>query len=308
MYMGMDTHEFELPFRWDIHQRATLGTLLDGPRKEIPEGGPPPYLPLGEPSYYPADALAEMSGDCARILALSGNADLYFVGRSLESLFDYLSGLLSDTDWAERLWLLQFSWYGKPIITANELAGLRYYFEHLALDPFHMARRQRPVAFVDVVVSGDTFGNLVTFLRQWAGEVGTDWNAVRRKIRILGLTQRAKSSPKAWRWRQHIAWRELLPRQSIKSIAIPEGLWDYFGNWQEKTTKSYTHARWGSGAAAQPDHSEEHLLALRLAVQCFDWGREKAQRELFARQLSNERAMIYRWFRDLERAVKSRAT
>lgn len=302
----MDTHEFELPFRWDIHQRATLGSLLDGPRKEIPEGGPPPYMPLGEPPHYPTSALAEMSGDCARIIALSNNADLYFVGRSLESLFDYLSGLLSDTDWAERLWLLQFSWYGKPIIKASELAGLQYYFEYLELDPFHLARRRYPIAFVDVVASGRTFGNLVAFLRQWAAEAGVDWNAARRKIRILGLTRRAKSSPKTWRWQQHISWRDLLPRRSIKSIAIPEGLWDYFGNWQEKTTKSYTHARWGSNTAAQPDHGEEHLLALRLAVQCFDWGRQKTQRELFARQLSAERAMAYGWFRDLERAVKSR--
>lgn len=301
----METHEFELPFRWDIQQRATLGTLLDGPRKDIPEEGPPPYLPLGEPSYYPANALAEMSRECARIIALSNNADLYFVGRSLESLFDYLSGLLSDTDWAERLWLLQFSWYGAPIIQASELAGLRYYFEYLELDPFHLARRKHPVAFVDVVVSGDTFGNLVTFLRQWAEEVDTDWNAVRRKIRILGLTYRAKSSPKTWRWQQHISWRGLLPRQSIKSLAIPGGLWDYLGNRQEKTTKSYTHVRWGRGVAAQPSHDEENLIALRLAVQCFDWGREKTRRQFFAHQMSGERAMIYRWFRDLERAVKA---
>ncbi len=299
----MDTHEFELPFRWNIQQRATLGSLLDGPRKDIPESGPPPYLPLGESSHYPTDALAEMSGDCARIIALSNNADLCFVGRSLESLFDYLSGLLSDTDWVERLWLLQFSWYGKPTIQPGELAGLRYYFEHIALDPYHIARRKRPVAFVDIVATGDTFGNLVTFLCEWANEIGEDWGAVRRKIRIISVTSRAKTSPKAWRWQQHITWRDLLPQQSIKSVAIPEGLWDYFGNWQEKTTESYTHSRWGSSASAQPNHDEKHLLALRLAVQCFDWGQDKTQRQTFAHQLSGERAMIHPWFRDLVRAV-----
>ncbi len=277
VYLNMDTHEFELPFRWNIQQRVTLGSLLDAPRKDIPEDGPPPYTPLGKPAQYPIDALAEMSGDCARIIALSNNADLCFVGRSLESLFDYLSGLVSDTDWAERLWLLQFSWYGNPTIQPRELAGLRYYFEHSELDPYHVARRKRPVAFVDIVASGDTFGNLVTFLCQWAKEIGEDWDAVQRKIRIIGLTMRTKTSPKAWRWQQHITWRDVLPRQSIKSVAISEGLWDYFGNRQEKTTESYTHARWGSRTAAQPNHHEEHLRALRLAVQCFDCGQEKTR-------------------------------
>jgi hypothetical protein len=300
----MDTHEFELPFRWNIQQRTTLGSLLDGSRKDIPEGGPPPYLPLGAPSFYPADALTEMCGECARIIALSDNADLCFVGRSLESLFDYVSGLLNDTDWAERLWLLQFSWYGKQIIQPGELAGLRYYFAHVELDPAHLARRDRPVAFVDLVATGDTFGNLVTFLYEWAKEAGEDWHAIKRKIRVIGITRRAKTSPGVWRWQQHIEWRNLLQRRSIKSVAIPEGLWDYFGNWQEKTTESYTHSRWGSDVAARPNHAEEHLRALRLAVQCFDWGCEKTHRLTFARLLSSERAMVHPWFRDLVRAMK----
>ncbi|HEY1389384.1 MAG TPA: hypothetical protein VGF38_12645 [Ktedonobacterales bacterium] len=299
----MDTLEFEAPFRWNIQERTTLGSLLDGPRKDFPSG-PPPYVPVIEPVYYPTDALAEMSGECARIIALSNEADLCFVGRSLESLFDYLSGLLSDTDWAERLWLLQFSWYGRQIIQPHELAGLRYYFESIELDPYHLARRKRPVAFVDIVASGGTFGNLVTFLCLWAKEIGEDWAAVKRKIRIIGLTRRAKTSPNTWRWQQHITWRDLLPRQAVKSVAMAEGLWDYFGAWQEKTTDSYTHSRWGSSIAAQPNHTEEHLRALRLAVQCFDWGREKARRQTFARQLSDEKTMIHPWFRDLVRAVK----
>lgn len=299
----MDTHEFDLPFRWNIQQRATLGSLLDGPRKDFPNS-PPPYVPVIEPVYYPTDSLTEMSGECARIIALSNDADLCFVGRSLESLFDYLSGLLSDTDWAERLWLLQFSWYGRQIIQPHELAGLRCYFESIELDPYHLARRRRPVAFVDIVLSGETFGNLVSFLNQWAKEVGEDWAAVKRKIRIIGLTRRVKTSPKAWRWRQHITWSALLPRQAIKSVAMAEGLWDYFGSWQDKTTESYTHSRWGSSIAAHPNHTEEHLRALRFAVQCFDWGREKTRRQTFAHQLSDERAMNHPWFRDLVLAVK----
>ncbi|NLC24613.1 MAG: hypothetical protein GX776_09170 [Oxalobacter sp.] len=38
---------------------------------------------------------------CARIIAFAGNSDLVFVGRSPESFFDLLSGMLFDTTWLE---------------------------------------------------------------------------------------------------------------------------------------------------------------------------------------------------------------
>src|SRR5579859_4127446 len=301
----MNTFEYELPFRWNIQQRANLGTLLEGPHEDIPKEGPDPSsLPPGQPPYYPADVLSEITAECARIIAFCDNADLCFVGRSLENLFDYLSGLLIDTSWAEHLQLLHFSWFRDPEIQASELAGLRYYFEHVGLDPYHLAHRERPIAFVDLVASGSTFGNLISFLYQWTGQSGEDWEAVKRKIRLIGLIRRTKTSPHTWRWQQHVAWKNLLLPQAIKNVPIPELLWFYFGNLQKKTTKSYTHSRWGSSEAAQPDYDEEHLRALRLAVQCFDWGRDKQRRRAFARCLSSERAMISPWFRALVREVK----
>ena len=80
------------PFRWDIKRREQLGSLVD-----VPVEYPFPGLIPG------------LRHACARILALSEDSDLVFVGRSPESFFDYLSGMLLGTSWAGRLCLLNVS-------------------------------------------------------------------------------------------------------------------------------------------------------------------------------------------------------
>jgi hypothetical protein len=108
----------------------------------------------------------------------------------------------------------------------------------------------------------------------------TTGSGQKKKIRLIGFTRRTKTSPNTWRWHQHLSWGNPLPARAIKNVAIPEGCWDYFGSTQKKTTRSYMHSRWGSSEAAQPDYQEEHLLALQLAVQLFDWGRQNNGDEL----------------------------
>ncbi len=82
----------EIPFRWNLTHRSHLGNLVEGER---------------------ARAYPSLSDDllrcCSRLLAFSDDANLVFVGRSPESIFDYLSGLLFDSSWFERLELLHFS-------------------------------------------------------------------------------------------------------------------------------------------------------------------------------------------------------
>jgi hypothetical protein len=82
----------EAPFRWNITRRSQLGGLV--------EGSPPPTY---------AGFIDDLQQCGARVIALCDNGDLFFVGRSPESLFDHLSGLLFDSSWARRLWLVQFS-------------------------------------------------------------------------------------------------------------------------------------------------------------------------------------------------------
>ena len=75
--------EPSVPFRWDLVTPDQLGSLLTG---------------TDEPRLWFLDDLTACAG---KVLARSGNGDLLFVGRSLDSLFDLLSGVLAGTDWGE---------------------------------------------------------------------------------------------------------------------------------------------------------------------------------------------------------------
>jgi hypothetical protein len=133
------------PFRWNIAKKEQLGRLVEMPQAEI----------------YP-DFFNELEDCCSRVIAFCDNSDLIFVGRSPESLFDYLSGLLAKTSWASRCSMLN-------------------------------------VAFVDVVSSGSTFRNITDLLTQWHKEQGGAEKSLRRKLRYVGLTLREKTSPNTWR-------------------------------------------------------------------------------------------------------------
>jgi len=66
-----------LPFRWDLVSPDQLGSLLAG---------------TAPPSLWFLDELVECTG---KVVARSGDGDLIFVGRSLDSMFDLLGGVLA---------------------------------------------------------------------------------------------------------------------------------------------------------------------------------------------------------------------
>ena len=279
--------EVEPPFRWDITRRARLGNLVEGEKA---------------PAY--GAFLDELLPCCSRILAFAGDSDPIFVGRSPESIFDHLSGLLFDTSWFERLELLHFSmrYYEEPQIRREHpgaIEAMRSYLQQLGLDPEALATRGRPVAFVDLVASGETFGLLVAFLHNWAREIRCDWSAVRRRVRLIGITQRTHTSPNTWRWQQHAPWIGLLESGSVKNVSIPWSLWDYLGNRQEKVSRSYTPPLWGDPALASPSYDERQVKALRLAFDLFELGRTRERREDLLALLVKEPAMKSDWFRML---------
>jgi hypothetical protein len=284
---------FEQPFRWNITNQIYLGSLVKGEKAAVYKGFFDQILPC-----------------CARVLAFAGDADLTFVGRSPESIFDHLSGLLFKSSWFDRLELLQFSmrFYNEAETRKkypNAIEAMRAYLDQLNLHPSALAVRPRPVVFVDLVASGDTFNSLIMLLYKWSREVQIDWNTVRRKIRLVGITERTKTSPKTWRWQQHAEWVKLLKAGSIKNVSIPVDLWRYLGNYQFKVTRSYTPALWGDPDAATPNHSDEQLKALRLAYDIFEYGKTKERREEFASIMVEESAMKQRWFRALVQEVRT---
>lgn len=288
--------EFEMierPFRWNLTRRDHLGSLIEGERARIYK-----------------DFMADLLPCCSRILAFAGDSEMVFVGRSPESIFDYLSGLLFDSSWFERLALLHFSMrFREESKIRDEHPGavdsMREYLRHLGLHPEAIATKNRPVAFIDLVLSGDTFGRLVTFLFNWSNEIGYDWKAVKRRIRIIGITERRKTSPNTRRWQQHSDWISLLGTRAVKNVSIPIEFWRYLGDYQQKVSESYTPPRWGDPVLASPGYSPDQLMALRLAFDLFELGRTKENREELVSMLTRETAMKQEWFRNLVAELRS---
>jgi hypothetical protein len=277
----VDGGEVIRPFRWDVTRRSQLGSLAE----------------ITPPETYP-----EFEDDllfcCAEVLSFAGDSDLVFVGRSPQVLFDLLSGLLSDTSRRDRLHLLNLSLSGEGPPSEEQVRAIYPYLAEVGLEPHAMMRRKQTVALVDVVFSGETFGTLVGLLKDWSDQVSAEWPAVARKIRIVGLTQFKKTSPKTWRWQQHAEWVRRLRPHKIMNVSVTWPLRDYLAI-APKTSDSFGAMRWGDEEVARPDRGLEAQEALALAVHLFDVGRKQEWRHALARALTWQPAMKERWFRSL---------
>src|SRR4051812_44465501 len=128
-----------VPFRWDVARRECLGRLLDGPPAAAYPGFADDLRSCG----------AAVVAAAARLAGPAGEPDLLFVGRSPESLFDYLRGVCRGTGWAGRLHMLHFSMRRDVAVRHVRreypagLAALRGYFAGLGLDPASLLARHR---------------------------------------------------------------------------------------------------------------------------------------------------------------------
>lgn len=281
------------PFRWNLAKRSELGRLIDDR--------------AADDATWLEDALQPL---LARVIAFCDDGDLFFVGRSPESLFDYLSGLLFDTSWAGRLHLLHYSMWGMSVNRLDAqypqaMDELHRYLTALALDPQAIKNRPRSVSLVDLVSEGQTFDSLIQVLYEWCASTTGDWEAIQDKLRIVGLTYQKPTSPKTWRWQQHSDWVARLGRGAVKNIAIPADLYHYIGNNQPKMAQSYPPWRWGDPSVTLPRYEEPTLQALRLAVALFDAGRTRAHRERLVSALARLPAVQYPWFRHLITELRS---
>ncbi len=285
-----------LPFRWKLAGRPRLGSLLKGQRE------------WAAPEFF-----AELRECSVRVVASAADGDLVFVGRSPESIFDYLTGVLSGTSWGERAVLLNISMRyesAEQLARSNPqgLAAIRDQLAALDLAPGQIARSARPKVFVDLVYGGNTFGHLLGLLEHWAGEAGVDPAAVRRRIRFLGITERTKNSPNTWRWYQRMEWCRRLPRSALRSVSIPYWLWTYLGDVQKKVARWHPPARWDAEDASLPPRDEEALQALRLAYRIHERGRDPAERRRFAAALAAQPQLREPSVRRLVLELRSRAT
>ncbi len=270
------------PFRWDVRRREQLGRLVD-------EDGPlPPYL-------------AELRRCSARIVAHAGDADLLFVGRSPENIFDYLSGVFSGTSHELRLGLLNISLRFDDInaLDRQQVTAFREHALTLGFDPATIHAAPRPTALVDVVASGGTLGKLVDLLLDWARDQGIDPRAVRRRLRFVGLTMMKHTSPNTWRWQQHSEWARRFPPSAIKNVSVDHGVFCFIANTQPKVAASNPPPQWAAPLLSRPTHTPEQLDALKLARALFERGLDADERKQFCAQLVDEPAMRQSWCRAL---------
>ncbi|WP_020388830.1 hypothetical protein [Kribbella catacumbae] len=275
------------PFRWDLVRPDQLGSLLD----DLPE------LDL----WY----LDELVSCAGRVLAQCADGDLYFVGRSVDSLFDLLSGALASTSWKDRLHPLPLSLYGidGKGLTVAETAQLRTNLSAAGLAPADLMRG-RPTVFVDLVHEGSTFENLYELLREWIDDDRAQWDVIRRQLRFVGITIRRKTSPNAWRWQQHADWTGALPASAIRNVSLDHWVWGYFGNNQPKTAASFRRTRWSDPEVAVPGRDKKTRYALAEAALLVEGGKSTALRRQLAAVLADQPTARERWLRELQQELR----
>lgn len=281
-----------MPFRWDLKRREQLGSLLKGDMA---------------PSYK--GFLGDVRDCCAKILARAKNSDIVFVGRSPESLHDYLMGISEGTSYEKRVHMLNLSVRNdeiSDIVNKKQSAykAMQNYFYELRLDPVSLVKRAHPVMFTDIVCNGYTFENLYKLIKYWSQQEMRDFASVKRKIRFLGITWKVKSNRYIERWWQQYDWtRELSPR-AIKNIAISSRFWRYMGDEQKKIEETYRPDRWGKADATVPSHMQDHLEALRLGYRVYSRARQKSEKLRLARQVAKNIEMREAWLRSLSLEIK----
>jgi hypothetical protein len=281
-------------FRWNIARREQLGALV--PRNNAPVD---PWL------------LRELRTACARVLEAAGDSLLVFIGRSPESLFDYLSGILADTEWAERCVLLNVSLRMRPDATIYRLApedvpAFLDQIRTVGLDPRTIIERGTPVALIDLIYTGYTFRNLLSLLADGATADDVSFREVRDRLRIIGLTERTKNSPNTWRWQQRTDWAQAFPRRQLKSVSLAPEFWQYLGGGQPKVTPSNPPWRWGTPSRAVP-RDAEHLTALQAAVALHDAARGRAERDAFVAELAQQQVGLRApWLRRVALQIRGR--
>lgn len=269
------------PFRWTISKREQLGRLLVGaPRVNLNERG---FL----------DDLRVMA---ARIIAIADDADLAFIGRTPENLFDYLSGAFAGISDAPNVHLLHFSlrWTGEGGVAAiapDKLAGFVDYLREEGIDAGSTSRAPRPLALIDYVAEGGTLRNLIALLHLQAERDGVDWNAVQRKLRIIGLRVRTHNSPNTWRWQQHQDWLEMIPDTIIKNVSAPAGVMYHLANDQPKLTQPFHPGRWDHPPEHAVPMTREQRYALRLAFKLYEIGRTREERARLAAEIAKQPQM-----------------
>ena len=278
-------------FRWNIARPEQLGRLV-----------------TGEPVDGLPSMLEEVRRCSARVIAMSGDSRLVFVGRSPEALFDYLTGAFVGTSWSDRLTLLHLSlrsssesWTG---MAAETRSAVRQQFAALGLDPAAIVTGTRPIAFVDVICDGNTFASLTNLLFDWAADEGIGATALRRRVRIVGIVTRGNRGYTTAGWQRH-AWARRFRPSVLKGVSVTESFWAFLGNSDAKVSRSNPPPKWCDPEMARPPRGPRHTEALDLALALHEAGRSRSERDALAAAIAAQPSMRHVWCRVLTSELRA---
>jgi len=259
-----------IPFRWNIANNSELGKLLN-----------PDFI-------VDKDLVDELRLCVAKILKYTQESDLVFVGRSLDSAYDYLSGYYKESSDENRLRHLNISLFNQSIheITQKDpktIVKLKKHFAQLKLDPHSIKKSKKKFYFVDVVYYGGTYSEIFKFLESWSKEINEDAPAVIRKIGFIGITSRTKNSPNTWRWHQNKDWTHNLSKDQIKNISVHRMYWSYLGDNQSKLTRSNRPKNWLHQPIKKQDYSESTIYAINEAHYLYQLSQTSEEKQVLKR-------------------------
>lgn len=284
------------PYRWALsayggRAPARLGALAEGAER--------PWL-----GYLP-----ELVRCTAKVLARAHAADLCFVGRSLDSMYDLLTGALEGGRRPDALARLPLSLRGADALGAAGRTRLRQHLAAAGLVPYELARRKRPLALVDVVSAGGTFDVLHGELAAWIEQSREPWAVIRRKLRYVGVTIRGETGPNHWRWQQSpesARWVRTLPAGHVVNVSMSVGSWGWLGNHQPKLHPSFPPSRWFEPDAGAARHHAELPQALAEARAVVAAGRTREVRRELVRVMAAEPGFADREVRALAAVLRGR--
>jgi hypothetical protein len=285
------------PFRWAL---SSYGGAAPDRLGGLPDGTGPARL------WH----LPELTGCTGKVLARSHAADLCFVGRSLDTMYDLLSGVLEGTVWPGTLTRLPVSMRRAAPLAEPERGRFRAHLAAAGLEPYALARRKRPIAVVDVVSEGSTFDAVHRELAAWIEESREPWPVIRRKLRYVGVTIRGRTSPHHWRWQQSepsASWVRTLPAGHVVNVSLPWQVWTWYGDEQPKLHGSFPPNRWFEENAAAPWHHNALPEALAEARALVAAGRTRTVRDELVRAIAGEPGFADREVRSLVSALRHRA-
>lgn len=288
-------------FRWDITRPEQLGRLVD-----IEPPVQPAYRVDPTPDFGVfAD---EVRRCCARVIAAAGDSQLVFIGRSPESLFDYLSGAFAETRWARRLAMLNVSFRSCDghwsDLDAAARTAIAEQFRSVGLNPLGIVSSRRPIALIDLICSGDTFERLTTLLATWAAAEGIDERAIWRRVRIVGITRYYPPdiAPTSWK---RLEWAVRFRPRALEGISVPDWFWTYLGDDQLKVSRSNPSWCWADPSMTRPPREPERGAALRVASALYQRARGRAERDALIADLAEHAAMRHAWYRGVQAELRA---